>query len=295
MSPPLVYPEVDDVMEEDVRKDWADPRSLRRPHLHRFPSAALEDAGLEPPLDQAEDPAVSNPVRQHPHQPSVVNGIEEGSDVEIEHPVHTLRHQGLFEGRQGRVGAPSRPEAVAEAQKIGLVDGVQHLGHRPLDNFVLKRGYAERPLATVAFRDIRAAHRLGPVLPAVDPVVQMPEIALQLLLVVLHRHPIDPGTGCASLPPECPFERGDVDVMQQCREPCLTRSSGRLIHTPEVRQQGLPAQCPALRLFRRDPVLPLPFLHHLVSFGDFIDTMERSDSHPRCSVLWLSLVRRPRR
>ena len=111
----------------------------------------------------------------------------------------------------------------------------------------------------------------------------------------VHRHPIDPGTGCASLPPERPFERGDVDVMQQCREPCLARASGRLIHTPEVRQQGLPALCPALRLFRRDPFLPLPFLHHLVSFGDFIDTMERSDSHPRCGVLWLSLVRRPRR
>src|SRR3954449_2732130 len=122
MSPPLVYPEVDDIMEEDVRKDWADPRSLRHPHLPRFPSAALEDAGLEPPLDQAENPRVSNPVPQHPHQPSEVNGIEESSDVEIEHPVHTLRHQGLFEGRQGRVGAPSRPEAVTEAQKIGLVD-----------------------------------------------------------------------------------------------------------------------------------------------------------------------------
>src|SRR3954451_24743934 len=40
MSPPLVYPEVDDIMEEDVRKNWADPRSLRHPHLPRFPSAA---------------------------------------------------------------------------------------------------------------------------------------------------------------------------------------------------------------------------------------------------------------
>ena len=87
----------------------------------------------------------------------------------------------------------------------------------------------------------------------------MLKVALQRLLVFRHRHPINPGTGCAPLPPECPFERGDVDVMQQCREPCSTRSSGRLIHTPEVRQQGLPAQCPALRLFRRDPVLPLPF------------------------------------
>src|SRR5436190_13843330 len=86
----------------------------------------------------------------------------------------------------------------------------------------------------------------------------MLKVALQRLLVFRHRHPIDPGTGCASLPPECPFERADIDVMQQCREPCLARASGRLIHTPEVRQQGLPAQCPALRLFRRDPFLPPP-------------------------------------
>jgi hypothetical protein len=58
--------------------------------------------------------------------------------------------------------------------------------------------------------------------------------------------------------------------------------------------KGLPALCLALRLSRRDPFLPLPFLHHLVSFGDFIDSMERSDSHPRCGDLWSSLVRRPR-
>ena len=73
------------------------------------------------------------------------------------------------------------------------------------------------------------------------------------------------------------------------------RASGRLVHTREVRLQGLLALCPALRLPRRDPFLPLPFLHRLVSFGDFIDNMERSDSHLRCGELWLSLVRRPRR
>src|SRR5271166_6551487 len=56
------------------------------------------------------------------------------------------------------------------------------------------------------------------------------------------------------------------------------RSSGRFVHTREVRLQGLPALCLALRLPRRDPFLPLPFLHRLVSFGDFIDSMERSDS-----------------
>jgi hypothetical protein len=104
---------------------------------------------------------------QHPTQPSVVDGIKEGSDVEIEHPAHTLRHQGLFQGRQGRVWAPSRPEAMTEAQEVGLGDGIQHLGHRALDDFVLELGNAERPAAAVAFRDVRSAYRLGPVLTAV--------------------------------------------------------------------------------------------------------------------------------
>src|SRR5262249_43525210 len=59
-------------------------------------STALEDAGLEPPLDQAEDSWVSDPAPQHPNQPPVVDGVEEGSDVEIEHPVHALRGLGQY-------------------------------------------------------------------------------------------------------------------------------------------------------------------------------------------------------
>src|SRR5271166_901619 len=75
-SSPLADPEVDDVVEEYIGKDWADPRPLRRACLHRFPLAALEDACLQPTLDQAKHPGVGDPVRQHPHQPSVVDGIE---------------------------------------------------------------------------------------------------------------------------------------------------------------------------------------------------------------------------
>jgi hypothetical protein len=90
-------------------------------------------------------------VPQHPNQPAVVNGIEKGSDVEIEHPVRTLRHQRLFQGSQGRMWAAPRPETVAEAYKVGLVDGIQHFGYRALDNLVLERWYADRPTAAVAF------------------------------------------------------------------------------------------------------------------------------------------------
>ena len=119
---PLVNPEVDDVVEERIGEDRADPRPLRRARLHRSPLAALEDAGLEPSLDQAKHPRVGDPVRQHPHQPSVVDGIEEGADIDIEHEVHALRHQGLVQSIQGRVRAPLRPKAVAEPEKVGLVE-----------------------------------------------------------------------------------------------------------------------------------------------------------------------------
>jgi hypothetical protein len=52
-SAPLVDPKVDDVVEEHIGEDRADPRPLRRGRLHRSPLAGLEDAGLEPSLDQA--------------------------------------------------------------------------------------------------------------------------------------------------------------------------------------------------------------------------------------------------
>src|SRR5258707_2965596 len=239
MSTPVVYPKIDDIVEEDVGEDRADPRSLRRPDLHRFPSAALEDPGLEPPLDQAEDSRVSGPVPQHPNQPSVVDGVEEGSDVEIEHPVHALRHPRPFQGGQGRVRAAPRPKAVAKPKEVRLVNRIQHLGYRTLDNLVFERRNAEGPAAAVAFRDVRAAYRLGPVLSAVDPFVQVLKVTFQRLLVLVHRHPIDPRAGGPSLPPERPFERGDIDVMQQCPEPSLARSSGRVIHTPEVPPEWL--------------------------------------------------------
>src|SRR6266496_1598611 len=53
--------------------------------------------------------------------------------------VHCLRPQGL------KLTMP-----VAEPQEVRLVDRVQHLGHRALDNLVLERGNAEGSEATGA-------------------------------------------------------------------------------------------------------------------------------------------------
>jgi hypothetical protein len=49
--------------------------------------------------------------------------------------------------------------------------------------------------------------------------VQALKVSHQVLLVLIHRYPIDSRARRAPLPLERPFERGDIDVMQQSREP----------------------------------------------------------------------------
>src|SRR3954467_14215967 len=63
--------------------------------------------------------------------------------------------------------AALRPKAVAEPHEVGLIDSVQHLGHRALDDLVLQSRNAKRAPPTICFRDVRAAHRFGPILSAV--------------------------------------------------------------------------------------------------------------------------------
>ena len=100
---------------------------------------------------------------------------------------------------QRMMGASARPEAVAEAEEIGFINGAQHLGDRALDNLVLQRGNAKGPVTAVGFRNECAANRLRPVSPRVHTITEVPDIALQVLFVSLHRHSIDPGAGRAPL------------------------------------------------------------------------------------------------
>ncbi len=96
---PLMDPEVEDVVQEDVGQERADACSLRRSPIRFVPLIALEDAGFEPLADKPQDARVGDPVRQHPQQPLVVNRVEEAADVGIEHPVHTLAHDRRMERR----------------------------------------------------------------------------------------------------------------------------------------------------------------------------------------------------
>ena len=153
------------------------------------------------------------------------------------------------QGCQGRVRAAPRPEAVAEPQEVGLIDGIQHLGHRPLDDLVLQGGDAERAACRHRLSGYtRGSTGFGQYCPLWTRSCSRRRLASRSCSYSSTVTLSTPGTRCAPLPSERSSERGDIDVMQQCREPGLARSSGRRIHPQEVRQQGLPALCLALRL-----------------------------------------------
>ena len=81
--------------------------------------------------------------------------------------------------------------AFIDAPMVFLVDRVQHLDERALDNLVFQRGDAERALPPVGLRDKPTPRRLRPIGSPVDAAVQILEACLQIVAVILPRHAID--------------------------------------------------------------------------------------------------------
>jgi hypothetical protein len=90
---PLLNPQVEYVMKVDIGQNGTDTAALNRTHLTLYPLPLFQHTRPQPFSYQAYDASVSDAVLYKLHQPSVVKGIEESTNVGIEHPVHLLRHQ----------------------------------------------------------------------------------------------------------------------------------------------------------------------------------------------------------
>ncbi len=106
------------------------------------PASTLQNASLEPPLDETENSRIGDSMCHHPKQPSVVNGIKVLSNVDVEYPVYFLCLQILIQLRERHVSASPWSESEAEVDEVDLVDRTQHLGNRTLDNLVFECGDA---------------------------------------------------------------------------------------------------------------------------------------------------------
>ena len=139
-------------MQVDVGQDRADPRSLRGADLRVLVNPVFQNPGPQPLAYEPEDARVGDPVRDHPFQPGVVNAPEEVTDIRIDDPVHPLRNDRRMNGAQGAVCAPPWAEAIRAVAEIGLINGIENLSHRALDNLVLERRDAKGSLPSVSLR-----------------------------------------------------------------------------------------------------------------------------------------------
>src|ERR1700756_3666301 len=110
----------------------------------------------------------------------MVKAGEELAEIRVEHPVHMPRLDRSRERIQRIMRRTPRSKPIREAEKVRLVDRVQHLDQRPLKDLVLQRGDAERPLPPVGLRDEHPPRRLRPVTPAMDPSMQIPKVRLEI-------------------------------------------------------------------------------------------------------------------
>jgi hypothetical protein len=66
---PAVGPQIEDVVQVDVGQQRRDHRPLRGPLVTRRNDPILQDARLQPFLDQADDARVTDPMLDEANQP----------------------------------------------------------------------------------------------------------------------------------------------------------------------------------------------------------------------------------
>jgi hypothetical protein len=173
------------------------------------------------------------------NQGALWSTFQEISDVGIDNPVHPLPPDRRVHSSQRIMRAASRPETMRAVEEIGFVNGVEHFGHCALDDFVFKRRNAERPLPFIGLGNVGSPNRQGPISVRLKARMQRLEIALQFAFIRRHRDPIHAGRCPPPQAPKRPFERRDVNVMEQRREQGLARRWAASFTRTRCRCRGL--------------------------------------------------------
>jgi hypothetical protein len=193
----------------------------------------------------------------------MVDGVKEPTDVRVEHPVHPPALNPGHERVQRVMRRAPRSEPIREAKEVHLVDGVQDLDHRPLDDFVLQRGDPERPLPPVDLRDVRPSRRLRSIRAPVDTSVKIPKVLLQIPPVVPPRHTVHPRRGVRADRPVRRPQAIDGHVMKERREPCIVVLPRHLAHAAKLTRHAHSGTASGARFAGHVSLGRPPSLHHL--------------------------------
>ena len=81
-------------------------------------------------------------------------------------------------------------KAITEPEECFLIDLIQDSDHSALDDFIFQGAYPEGTLTTASFGDISPVHWLCPIGPLMHPGMQVLKPWLQVLPILLPRHPV---------------------------------------------------------------------------------------------------------
>jgi hypothetical protein len=93
---------------------------------------------------------------------------------------------------------PSGPKPVGAPEKILLVDSVQQIHHHLLYELILQGRNRDRSLLPILFGDIDSAEWLNLILAFLEPLMELPDPLLGVVLVLFVRDPVDTRTGILS-------------------------------------------------------------------------------------------------
>src|ERR1039457_6831052 len=113
--PPLLRPEIENVVQVNVRHQGRNRRPLWSTLLALRHDPLFKHSGLQPLTNPPKDALVADPLFQEPDHPIVVNRPEKVSDVDVQNPVHLLPLDANNQRIQCIMLTALRPEAVREA------------------------------------------------------------------------------------------------------------------------------------------------------------------------------------
>jgi hypothetical protein len=164
------------------------------------------------------------------YQPVVIDLVEVVSDIRIENPTDLLETYPDRERVERHMRPSPRPEAVREAEKVHLVDGVEHFGHDPLDKLVFQGRDTQGPLAAVRLGYVGSPRWLRSIRSFVQLRVKVSKIRLESPLVLLPRHSVDPGCRLLLNLEERVSKSIDGDVVEERAESLFPAPESSLSH-----------------------------------------------------------------
>src|SRR5260370_26420003 len=125
-----------------------------------------------------------------PDQPIVPEFVEKRSNIEIQNPIHFLPHDSHPQRVKCILLSASRPETVAETQKVLFPYLVEDRPYRGLDDFILQCRDSQWPLPPIGFRDPGSSRRSCSIGSAIDSSMYVAKLYLQVSSIFFPRHPI---------------------------------------------------------------------------------------------------------